>query len=65
VLEAQDFHENFNRMDDHLVRTLQNKERKYDQELNLLDTVCNASQLFLHATQVKGFRFLQFAKVVV
>ena len=43
-------------MDDPLVSTLQNKERKYDQELNLLGMGYNENLLFFHSTRVNGFR---------
>ena len=62
---AQNFHENSNKMDDPLVSTPQNKEKKYDQEVDLLDMGYNVGLLFLRATQVDGFRFTQVAKVEV
>ena len=49
-------YENLNKMDDPLVSTLQNKERKYDQELNLLGMGYNENLLFFHSTRVNGFR---------
>ena len=48
-------YENLNKMDDPLVSTPQNKEKKYDQELDLLDMGYNENLLFFHSTWVNGF----------